>query len=101
VCCDGICALGCTDPPPPPPPLCTSAATCGAHEVCCNGECQPDGETCVAPPPQCATSADCTGGLPQLCEICGDGQSQCAHFECIAGTCEVVICDPIPSTSNQ
>jgi hypothetical protein len=102
ICCDGKCAPGCTDPPPPPacnPASASPEAQCPPDEDCCNGKCQPDGEACAAP--QCVTATDCTGALPQLCEICGNGQSECAHFECVAGTCEVVVCDPLPPTSNQ
>jgi hypothetical protein len=83
----------------PPPKACNPASAnpvnqCGPHEACCNGVCQPDGELCKAP--QCASAADCKGPLPQLCEVCANGKSECAHWECVAGACVTAICDPLP-----
>ena len=43
--------------------------------------------------PTCATAADCTGALPQFCEVCADGGAGCAHFECISGACQIATCD--------
>jgi len=40
----------------------------------------------------CVTAADCTGPLPALCEVCTNGQEACAHWACIAGVCEIAIC---------
>jgi len=41
---------------------------------------------------QCSTAADCKGALPALCEQCANGSTACAHFECVAGACQTVIC---------
>jgi hypothetical protein len=41
---------------------------------------------------ECKTAADCKGALPALCERCASGSTACAHFECVAGACETVIC---------
>lgn len=40
----------------------------------------------------CATAADCLGILPALCQQCADGGTGCAHFDCVAGTCQVAYC---------
>jgi len=38
-------------------------------------------------------ACDCTGlALPDVCMVCSDGMSACAHFVCAQGTCEVQIC---------
>ncbi len=42
--------------------------------------------------PGCKTAADCTGALPQLCQLCSDGGYGCAHFICPAGTCQIAYC---------
>ena len=40
-----------------------------------------------------AGTCDCSGlALPDVCMVCTDGQTACAHFVCEAGTCEVQIC---------
>jgi hypothetical protein len=44
----------------------------------------------------CSGDVDCQGPLPQLCQLCSDGKSACAHHECVVGHCEIVIC---PSAS--
>lgn len=40
----------------------------------------------------CAQDADCIGALSAYCETCGDGSMACAHFECAADQCQVVVC---------
>jgi hypothetical protein len=43
--------------------------------------------------PSSTGSCDCSGmALPDICMVCTDGQSACAHFVCNAGMCEVAIC---------
>jgi hypothetical protein len=84
---------------------CASSLTCGGgcdFEV--TGRCPvcdplvcPAGETwnpvvCKCEPPACATAADCTGPLPDLCMQCPSGGTGCAHWTCVAGTCEVAYC---------
>jgi hypothetical protein len=41
---------------------------------------------------------ECKGALPDICEICPDGKSECAHFVIVDGKCEIQIC-PSPSTT--
>jgi hypothetical protein len=41
----------------------------------------------------------CKGGLPDVCAICEDGKSECAHWVIEHGKCEVQIC-PGPSTTS-
>ena len=83
---------------------CPSSLTCGGgcdFEV--SGRCPvcdpipcPAGEVfsrelckCVG----CATAADCTGLLPQLCQVCADGSTGCAHWSCVANRCEIATCN--------
>ncbi|HEX3849413.1 MAG TPA: hypothetical protein VHW01_00520 [Polyangiaceae bacterium] len=40
----------------------------------------------------CSGDSDCQGPLPQICQVCSDGTTGCAHNECVAGKCEVSIC---------
>ena len=47
---------------------------------------------CVPTIAGCSGDADCHGPLPQFCQLCSDGNSGCAHHECIAGKCAVVTC---------
>jgi hypothetical protein len=42
--------------------------------------------------PACVTAADCKGPLPRVCEVCRPGGEACAHWACVAGTCEIKIC---------
>ncbi len=44
--------------------------------------------------PECTSAADCKGVLPGICQVCSDGQSVCAHFVCVAGTCQTEILCP-------
>ena len=123
VCCQGTCQAAnrpCeqappsssapTDPSDPsdpsnPPATCTasdgSTTTCAAGEVCCDGSCA---ASCDAPsspsspssgPAACSTATDCAarGPVPTLCEVCTDGLSDCAHYACVEGKCEILICD--------
>ena len=43
--------------------------------------------------PQCTKAADCTGPLPDICEICSNGKSECAHHACESGVCVMEICN--------
>jgi hypothetical protein len=40
----------------------------------------------------CSGDVDCQGPLPQICQICPNGATACAHYECVAAQCEVTIC---------
>jgi hypothetical protein len=42
----------------------------------------------VSPPPQC------TGALPDICELCADGSSACAHYVVENGECVIQLCPP-------
>lgn len=86
---------------------CASSLTCGGgcdSQVTgfCSPVCDPipcrsgemfDSTKCACVIPGCNTAADCTGGLPALCEICGDGGVGCAHWSCVAGQCVDSFCD--------
>ena len=41
----------------------------------------------------CQSPSDCTGFLPENAEVCADGTSQPAQWDCNAGTCAVSYCD--------
>jgi hypothetical protein len=41
---------------------------------------------------QCTLDTDCSGILPQFCRVCSDGTESCAHWSCVANSCEVVTC---------
>jgi hypothetical protein len=41
----------------------------------------------------CQSAQDCQGALPQICMVCADGGSACAHFACTGGQCQTVICE--------
>jgi hypothetical protein len=89
---------------------------CAANEHCCqvasrvDGTCTPEcGAVCRAQPcrapnedagaaQRCQAAADCSGALPQLCEVCKDATgaprgTACAHWTCAQGRCEVGICE--------
>jgi hypothetical protein len=42
---------------------------------------------------QCQVNSDCTGFLPQSCEVCSNGSTGCAQWTCQAGQCEITYCD--------
>jgi hypothetical protein len=46
----------------------------------------------------CHKASDCHGALPDICELCGDGTSECAHWACESGKCVDVIC---PATKPE
>ena len=39
-------------------------------------------------------AAACTGALPQICEVCSNGTTECAHWVDVNGQCAVEICAP-------
>ena len=54
------------------------------------------GVTCCMPKaagPTCAKAADCTGALPQICQVCSGGNTACAHWSCVKKHCEVAVCN--------
>jgi hypothetical protein len=53
-----------------------------------DGPTRPDGSGGLV----CASAMDCTGALPDLCQICSDGGTGCAHFTCVANKCQVAYC---------
>jgi hypothetical protein len=71
---------------------CTCAPTADEHERCRHGERWDHGRCERRPKPECVTAADCSGPLPQLCEVCADGGDGCAHFACVDGDCEIAFC---------
>ena len=66
------------------------------HVVCDPIACGPgqtwDSTLCECTPPACMTALDCKGALPQICLVCVDGSTGCAHWTCSVGTCEVAYC---------
>jgi hypothetical protein len=64
--CEGPCTSPTPpEPPPPSPPACTAASP---------NEC----EMCLA--------------LPQICEVCSSGETECAHYVLQNGACAIEIC---------
>jgi hypothetical protein len=66
------------------------------HPVCDPIPC-PSGEmfdstACKCVAPECETADDCTGALPQFCQVCADGNAVCAHWSCQSGQCSVAAC---------
>jgi hypothetical protein len=48
---------------------------------------------CNPPPPD-----PCQGySLPNTCEVCNDGTTQCEHFTIINGQCAIEICPGAPT----
>jgi hypothetical protein len=37
-------------------------------------------------------ASQCRGPLPQLCMVCSDGVSRCAHWTCYGGMCAAETC---------
>jgi hypothetical protein len=56
----------------------------------------PDGGGTTAPSDAGASdggTCDCSGlALPDICMVCSNGMSACAHFACVSGVCAVEIC---------
>lgn len=95
----------CVPNQPPVTAFCTQDADCPAGDVCGPPspiKCPPTAlcipaRQCIPAPADagvnaCKTAADCHGALPDICEVCPNGGTACAHFVCMAGTCEVAIC---------
>ena len=109
--CDGTghyqCSFSC--PPGPPQPVgCTQGAACSPGEGCGSASSGPNGcETscscnvkgyldcstdCVdaGPPP---VTDPCPGlFVPDVCEVCGNGVTECAHAILVNGACQIEIC---------
>lgn len=70
---------------------CTSDGLVACTLMACGfgGASAAGGSTSVS---KCSSAADCTGALPALCQVCADGSSGCAHFECNSGVCQVAYC---------
>jgi hypothetical protein len=79
--------------------------------VACGGSVDPTGQTestlgsttsgddgVSSTPKRPSTALICKGGLPDICEVCADGKSECAHWVVVHGKCEVEICGD-PSTT--
>jgi hypothetical protein len=58
-----------------------STGACGSGD----GGSEGGGATCEQP-------SDCTGLLPKTCQLCADGTSQCAHWDCNQNECVVTVC---------
>lgn len=86
---------------------CERRSCCDAHGDDCTGAaercpiCDPiacptgqrfDQKLCKCASTECRTASDCEGALPDLCRVCADGSTACAHRACIAGQCEVAYC---------
>jgi hypothetical protein len=76
--------------------VCADGSEGTAHWVAENGTCQVE----VCPTDgngnssnSCQQPSDCTGLLPQMCEQCADGTSQCAHWDCNSGACQTTTCE--------
>jgi hypothetical protein len=57
-------------------------------------ECGTSCEDAAPPPPPPPVANPCPGfAVPDICEVCGDGTTECAHaVELADGVCEVEIC---------
>jgi hypothetical protein len=60
------------------------AAAAAGVSVARSGPCPPRGA--------CQADADCHGALPEICEVCRDGRTACAHLVCRAGRCLTEMC---------
>jgi hypothetical protein len=40
----------------------------------------------------CSADSDCSGILPQYCQVCSDGSQACAHWACVSGQCQIATC---------
>ncbi|HEY5961712.1 MAG TPA: hypothetical protein VIV60_34370 [Polyangiaceae bacterium] len=73
-----------------------AGSTCVQNVLCIRGDhfdrdlckCVPDAPAANA----CEVATDCHGILPTICEVCSDGTTSCAHFDCVAGACQVATC---------
>ncbi len=76
--------------------VCADGASECAHWVVEKGQCDveicPGGATKSPAPPSKPTPPTCSGALPNTCEVCSDGTSECAHWVVLGGECEVEIC---------
>lgn len=77
-----------------------TTSTCVQNVLCIRGahfdrtqcKCVPD-ETGDAGTAACNTATDCRGLLPAICEQCPGDNTACAHFACVAGQCQIAICE--------
>ncbi len=60
-----------------------------------NGANDPTASTSAADT-ACTSSKECSGPLPQICETCPDGKTECAHWDCEEHECKIAICDEPP-----
>ena len=74
------------------PNVCVDNVLCvrGSHWNATACKCQPDQAACLK-------DSDCAGPLPQLCQVCSNGQAACAHWSCVSGGCAVATCPLAPA----
>jgi hypothetical protein len=76
------------------PGACDNGVIGDARQYSCGGGL---GVECCLPQPAptgdpCSTASDCTGLLPQFCQVCSDGSTSCAHWTCLSGHCSMAVC---------
>jgi hypothetical protein len=78
----------------PVPGSCDNGAIGDARQYSCGGGLGV--ECCLPAPaptgPACNTASDCSGILPQFCQVCSDGTTACAHWACEQGHCTTAVC---------
>jgi hypothetical protein len=93
---------GCLDAPSALEPGCTTSCTCNSSGYFdCTTDCGDAGPIDAGPTdaaPDVDAGDPCAGyALPNLCEVCSDGSTQCEHFVIVDGQCAIEICPGTPT----
>jgi hypothetical protein len=76
------------------PPFCSSSCYCdasGRYE--CETGCE-DASAFPPPPPPPPDNPCPNYAVPDICEVCSNGTTECAHAILADGECQVEICPP-------
>lgn len=74
-------AYQCSPPAGPPPPTSSSSGVGGSSGSSSGVVIEP-------------TPPACTGALPDICEVCSNGETECAHYVIVNGACSIELCPP-------
>ena len=79
----------------PEEPACSTSCNCDSTgHLQCTMDCVDAGPPIDAGPP----TDPCEGyALPNVCEVCSDGTTQCEHFLIVDGECAIEICPGMPT----
>jgi hypothetical protein len=86
----------------PDQPDCFTSCTCDStYHMSCETDCAVDASAPPPPPPPPPTGICPDYAVPDICEVCSNGTTECAHAILVNGSCETEICPGTVGTLPQ